>query len=369
VPPGSCTAWRAARSFSYLVGIAWICLAGGTVAAATWTAGGLSFSDEPGGARLLAASGTGARDDPIVLVEEIIGPGPAVLEIRNGRTGHLDVSPATGFLALSVVKIVVNRGPWRWAGFDLELMSAPGRPSVYSDGLSFDQPRTLQRIARADRFLQTVQEDEPFDRIRFDGGQVGPAEYLRLDFDIVDANGTAVFYLVQRPIILLAWNLAPSSERNFADVVEPRREMSRNKLEAAARQADSFRVQPWHRQAAAARSPRRYVDARTENCLGNAPNLPLSREAVRLDGNGPTASRGKSWQPASPFTTATWPAAPRSSRAPLERGSMRCPGSASRSRRNRGRRSWSRAIRSIITTGSSAAPCACIDRSPTAAAR
>jgi hypothetical protein len=224
VLPGSCTAWRAARSFSYLVGIAWICLAGGTVAAATLTAGGLSFSDEPGGARLLAASGTGTRDDPIVLVEEIIGPGPAVLEIRNGRTGHLDVSPATGFLALSVVKIVVNRGPWRWAGFDLELMSAPGRPSVYSDGLSFDQPRTLQRIARADRFLQAVQEDEPFDRIRFDGGQVGPAEYLRLDFDIVDANGTAVFYLVQRPIILLAWNLGPSSERNFAAVVAPLRE-------------------------------------------------------------------------------------------------------------------------------------------------
>ena len=127
-----------------------------------------------------------------------------MLEIRNGRTGDLDVSPATGFLTLSVVKIIVNRGPWHWTGFDLELMSAPDQPSVYSDGLSFDQPQTMQRIARADRFLQTVQEDEPFDRIRFDGGQVGPAEYLRLDFDIVDVNGTKVFYLVQRPIVLLA---------------------------------------------------------------------------------------------------------------------------------------------------------------------
>ena len=186
-----------------------ICLISSSVAAAgTWTAGGLSFSDGPGGARLLAASGAGTRDDPIVLVEEIIGPGPAVLEIRNGRTGHLEVSPATGFLTLRVVKIIVNRGPWRWAGFDLELMSAPDQPSVYSDGLSFDQPQTMRRIARADPFLQTVQEDEPFDRIRFDGGQVGPAEHLRLDFDIVDVNGTPVFYLVQRPIILLAWDLA-----------------------------------------------------------------------------------------------------------------------------------------------------------------
>lgn len=186
------------------------------VAAATWTAGGLSFSDAPGGGRLLAASGAGTRDDPIVLVEEIIGPGPAVLEIRNGRTGHLDVSPATGFLALSVVKIIVNRGPWRWTGLDLELMSAPHQPSPYSDGLSFDQPRTLQRSARADRFLQAVQEDEPFDRIRFDGGQVGPAEYLRLEFDIVDVNGTTVFYLVQRPVILLAWEIPRTSEPKLA---------------------------------------------------------------------------------------------------------------------------------------------------------
>jgi hypothetical protein len=200
-----------------------ICLISSNVAAAgTWTAGGLSFSDGPGGARLLAASGAGTRDDPIVLVEEIIGPGPAVLEIRNGRTGHLEVSPATGFLTLRVVKIIVNRGPWRWAGFDLELMSAPGQPSVYSDGLSFDQPQTMRRSARADPFLQTVQEDEPFDRIRFDGGQVGPAEHLRLDFDIVDVNGTAVFYLVQRPIILLAWDPPRRAERELANI-EPAR--------------------------------------------------------------------------------------------------------------------------------------------------
>ena len=176
----------------------------------------MSFSDRPGGARLLAASGSGTRDDPIVLVEEIVGPGPAVLEIRNARTGDLDVSPATGFLTLSVVKIIANRGPWRWTGFDLELMTGPDQPSVYADGLSFDQPQTFQRIARADRFVQTVQEDEPFDRIRFDGGQVDPADYLRLDFDIVDVNGTAVFYLVQRPLILLAWDLPAPAPRQLA---------------------------------------------------------------------------------------------------------------------------------------------------------
>jgi hypothetical protein len=206
-------AWRGAR---YLVGAALLCTAAGGVGAESWTTAGMSFSDRPGGTRLLAASGTGTRDDPIVLVEEISGPGPAVLEIHNGRTGHLDVSPATGFLRLSLVKIIANRGPWRWSGFDLELMAGPDHPSVYADGLSFDQPHTVPRRARADRFLQTVREDEPFDRIRFDGGQVDPGQYLRLDFDLVDVNGTAVFYLVQRPITLIAQGVQPPAAHQLA---------------------------------------------------------------------------------------------------------------------------------------------------------
>ena len=88
------TAWRARRLVSRAVGLASNCLASSSVAAETWTAGGLSFSDERGGARLLA-SGTGSRRSDRA-VEEIIGPGAAVLEIRNGRTGHLEDSPATG---------------------------------------------------------------------------------------------------------------------------------------------------------------------------------------------------------------------------------------------------------------------------------
>jgi hypothetical protein len=210
--------WHQAR---WLAWLASLFLTTGSSTAETWTTAGMSFSDRPGGARLLSASGFGTRDDPIVLVEEIAGPGPGVLEIRNGRTAHLDVSPATGFLTLSVVKIIVNRGPWRWTGFDLELLTGPDQPSVYTDGLSFDQPQTFQRLARADRFLQTVQEDEPFDRIRFDGGQVDPAEYLRLDFDIVDVNGTAVFYLVQRPLILLAWDLPLRAAQELAAYSQP----------------------------------------------------------------------------------------------------------------------------------------------------
>jgi hypothetical protein len=188
-----------------LVGFAGLCLSAAEGTAGTWTIAGLSFSDELGGVRLLAASGRGSRADPIVLVEEITGAGPAVLAVENLRNGGELISPARGFLSLSVVVVVTNRGPWRWSGFDLELRTTPDDPSVYSDGLSFDQPQTFRRLARANRFEQTVQEDEPFDRIRFDGGSVDPAYELRLDFDIIDANGRPVFYLVQRPVVLLAW--------------------------------------------------------------------------------------------------------------------------------------------------------------------
>jgi hypothetical protein len=195
--------------------LAWLallaCLLPAHGIAGTWTTAGLSFSDELGGVRLVGASGTGARDDPVVLIQEIAGAGPAVLVVRNGRTGHLNVSPALGFLSIAVVSVITNRGPWAWSGFDLELRRTPDQPSVYTDGLSFDQPQSFARIAVADRFAQTVQDDEPFDRIRFDGGNVDPAQHLRLDFDIVDVNGTALFYLVQRPIVLFARDERPFS--------------------------------------------------------------------------------------------------------------------------------------------------------------
>jgi hypothetical protein len=187
-----------------LAGLAWVCLGAAPAAAGTWTVAGLSFSDELGGVRLLAVSGRGTRADPIVLVEEITGAGPAVLVVTNHRNGGELLSPAGGFLALAVVKIVINRGPWRWSGFDLELRARPEGASVYTDGLSFDQPQTFRRPAQADRFAQSAQEDEPFDLIRFDGGGVDPSDQLRLDFDIIDANGRPRFYLVQRPVVLMA---------------------------------------------------------------------------------------------------------------------------------------------------------------------
>lgn len=200
-----------ARATLRLAFLAAFTLSGTSAAAETWTVAGLSFSDELGGVRLLAVRGRGTPADPIVLVEEITGSGPAVLLVRNHRNGGELISPSRGFLALSVIKFVINRSPWRWSGFDLELRTTPQHGSGYTDGLSFDQPQTFQRTAVADRFAQTFQEDEPFDRIRFDDGHVDPTHLLRLDFDIMDANGRPMFYLVQRPIVLLAEDPAPGA--------------------------------------------------------------------------------------------------------------------------------------------------------------
>lgn len=201
-----------------VAGVACLCALAGGAVAETWTTAGLSFSDEQGGFRLLGASGRGTPDDPIVLVEEITGPGPAALTIRNQRRDRLNVSPALGVVLLRVVKIIANRGPWPWAGFELELRSERSTASVYSDGLSFDQPRALRGVVEADPFRQSTLEDEPFDRLRFDGGKVDPAHHLRLDFEIVDANGRAVFYLVQRPIVLLAGLDHPPSEPRISAI-------------------------------------------------------------------------------------------------------------------------------------------------------
>jgi hypothetical protein len=124
------------------------CVAPGHVSAKTWAAGGLSFSDELGGARLVSVSGTGSRDDPIVLVEEITGAGPAVLVVRDHRSRELNISPALGFLSLAVVKVIANRGPWAWSGFDLELRRTPEQPSVYTTGSRSTSRRTSQESPR-----------------------------------------------------------------------------------------------------------------------------------------------------------------------------------------------------------------------------
>ena len=166
-------------------------------------AGGLTFSDELGGFRLISATGSGSPSDPIVLVEEISGMEPAVLTIRQGDADGMK-TPSTSVLLRSLVKIVVNKSAWRWSGFDLELRGDAGKASVFSDGLSFDQIRMVNEPLQSDLFAAIRTEDEPFDRLRFDQGRVKPDQKVRLAFNLADINPRPIFYLAQQPIVLMA---------------------------------------------------------------------------------------------------------------------------------------------------------------------
>ena len=170
-------------------------------AAATWTAGGLTFSDELGGFRLVSVSGSGTILDPIVVVEEITGQGPVVMVIRHPRGLPAEGRADAGWsmLSIAMIKIVFNRTGLNWAGFDVELRELLDLPSPYGDGLSFDQTRSFGAPLGSDSFTVGESEDEPHDRVRFHGGNVRPGTSVRFNLYITDPSVAAEFYLLQHP--------------------------------------------------------------------------------------------------------------------------------------------------------------------------
>lgn len=182
--------------------------------AETGAAGGLTFSDELGGFRLISVSGTGSILDPIVIVEEITGIGPAILVIRGRQQesaeGQMMTNPA--FISVAMIKIVVNRSERVWAGFDLELREELPIPSSYPDGLSFDQLRSFNKPMSSDSFAVVEQVNEPYDRVNFYGGNVDPGESAQFNFYITDPTAAPKFYLLQEPHYLISWHM-PGDKR------------------------------------------------------------------------------------------------------------------------------------------------------------
>ena len=187
-----------------------ICLAAvlwsASVSAGQWSSGGFSFSDELGGFTILTVSGAGTAEDPIVVVQEMHQAAPVTMVIRPLLTadsyGNLK---RQSFIQFSLVVVVTNGSKRNWAGFDLELQEIPGKPSVYFDGLSFDQVRTFNdRVFVSDKFAMFSDLTEPYDRVRFEDGYVVPNETVQLQVYITDVTPKEAFYLVQDPQILLA---------------------------------------------------------------------------------------------------------------------------------------------------------------------
>ena len=175
-------------------------------------AGGYSFSDELGGFRLLSAKGAGTPEDPIVILEEISEVAPITLVIRN----HDFNKPTLQALQsqLNLVKQVANKSERVWAAFEVELQELQGKPSVYSDGLSFKQFAAVAPDVASDSFADNQRQFEPYDRVEFLNGHVDPGATVTFTLTITDPTPTREFYLVQDPKLLAAE--LPARRSHFA---------------------------------------------------------------------------------------------------------------------------------------------------------
>ncbi len=169
-----------------------------TAGAKELTLGGLTFSDELGGVRLLDGSGTGTLDDPVVLVEEIVDYGPAVIVIRGMHARFGNRISSQHDVGFAVTKVVKNATTQPWTLFTLELREKLEQESPFGDGLSFGQASEAGRPFLSDRFNTNLETREPFDGVQFYDGIVEPGETVVLNFVITDTTPRFKFYLMQK---------------------------------------------------------------------------------------------------------------------------------------------------------------------------
>jgi hypothetical protein len=165
-------------------------------------AGAYSFSDEAGGFRILGVTGTGARDDPFVVVEELHSSSPVTLTIRTtAPLRPLDRSGlhANGDLHMRIE--AVNGSEQAWVEFEFELQEVRDRPSLFGDGLSFDQRKEDTQTISSDSFARFSRDFEPYDRLLYQDGHVDPRATAGFSFFITDFTPRSEFYLVQDPRI------------------------------------------------------------------------------------------------------------------------------------------------------------------------
>ncbi|MGN6468823.1 MAG: hypothetical protein ACTHLC_04480 [Rhizobiaceae bacterium] len=166
-------------------------------------AGAYSFSDELGGFSITDISGQGSAADPIVLAEEFSSASPVTLVIRAARPlrpyGDGGSAYANGFLHL---RLVVHNGSGQgWVEFEFELEEQLGVPSVFGDGLSFNQRKLTDEGLQCDRFADYYRDYEPYDRLLFRDGHVDPNSFVTFGFFVSDFTPDPIFYLRQDPRI------------------------------------------------------------------------------------------------------------------------------------------------------------------------
>ncbi|RJG47298.1 hypothetical protein D3Y55_17445 [Mesorhizobium sp. DCY119] len=167
-----------------------------------WLAGAYSFSDELGGFKIRAIGGTGTREDPIVIEEELVSASPVTMVIRTTkpiRPFDFSGKYANGFIHLKL--IIWNSSEQAWIEVEFELQEILGQPSLFGDGLSFDQRRTDSKNIYSDSFADFSRDFEPYDRLLYRNGKVDPRRSASFGFLISDYTPKRQFYLVQDPRI------------------------------------------------------------------------------------------------------------------------------------------------------------------------
>ncbi|WP_246737866.1 MULTISPECIES: hypothetical protein [Rhizobium] len=163
-----------------------------------WYAGGYSFSDELGGFRILSVNGSGTRDDPIEIQEQLNLATPVTLVIRGANPSRLDATEQTG---VHFRIVTVNRSGLGWIGFGFELQEIRGKPSDFDDGLSFGQTNPNPDFISSNRFQRFESRFESYDRLSFEDGHVDPLDLAAFGFFVTDMTPVPEFYLVQDPRI------------------------------------------------------------------------------------------------------------------------------------------------------------------------
>lgn len=161
-----------------------------------------AFSDELGGFSIVTVRGIGTRDDPVHIVQRFKTAGPATLVIRATRPINPFGPPAdysTG--TIHMVLDITNDSGVPWIGFELELQEKFEEPSIFGDGLSFDQRRFDRETASSDSFANARYDFEPYDRLLFDDGFVDPRKAAEFRFLITDPTPAQTFYVRLDPRI------------------------------------------------------------------------------------------------------------------------------------------------------------------------
>ena len=167
-----------------------------------WATGAYSFSDELGGFRITGVSGIGTKEDPLVITEELASATPVTLTIRAikpieafGKAGEV----ANGVMYMRID--VLNNSAQAWVEFQFELQEILDQPSVFGDGLSFDQRNKTPDNIISSNFADFDRQFEPYDRLLFKNGKVDPLKTATFEFLITDYTPRWTFYLVQDPRI------------------------------------------------------------------------------------------------------------------------------------------------------------------------